>query len=400
MISFEDILGYEKQVAELKAICDYLKNTQKYKDMGVKIPDGVLICGESGVGKTLFANVLAAESGRTILSPLDKNERGIGRTLKKALKNMPCVLVFDDLDYYPESLYPAIDDLLTELNGEDIFVISTVTEIEKLPESLLCCDAFDNRIVLNTPSFEDSKLIFKRFFSDKRVENNFNLEDFCYIAQDCSVSTVEDIYNDALIYAVHDGAKEVGMRHIFKAAMKWDEKSIASEFNESTAYHEAGHAVVSLLNGEEAAYVVLIEGGGGQYVEKNRLVKSYRDRQNDYLVAFAGNACEELFMGESAMGGYTDLGKVSQNIERDNKYLACQGFEYYDSTELNSPAFNDALAKKVQSDMQSYYNKAQKMCEENKPLVNALVEALKTNHYLLHSEIHNIYNKYLKSCKR
>ena len=267
-----------------------------------------------------------------------------------------------------------------------------------MPESLLCCRAFDNRIVLETPEFEDSKSIYKQFFSDKKIRPDFNVEDFCYIAHDWSVSTAEDIYNEALIYAVYEGAEEVGMRHIFKAAMKSDEKEIASEFNESTAYHEAGHAAVSLLNGEEAAYIVLTENGG-RYVKQERQVKSYKDRQKDYLVAFAGNACEELFMGESAMGGYTDLGTVCQDIERDNKYLACQGFEYYDSTELDSPAFNDALAKKVQTDMQAYYDKAKKMCEENKPLVTALVEALKINNYLLHSEIHRIYNQYLKENK-
>ena len=114
MVSFEDILGYEKQVEELKAICDYLKNTRKYKESGVKIPKGVLICGEPGVGKTLFANVLASESGRKVVLPLSKSIRGMKKTLKKAIKNMPCVLVLDDLDYYPEAVYPIIDDFLTE----------------------------------------------------------------------------------------------------------------------------------------------------------------------------------------------------------------------------------------------------------------------------------------------
>lgn len=394
MATFNDILGYEKQVKELKAICDYLKNTEKYVDFGVKIPEGVLISGDKGVGKTLFANVLAVESERNIWLPLGKSERDINKAIKGAIKNTPSVLIIDDLDYYPESVYPIIDDFLTNLDGEDVFVISTVTDIECLPESLLACRALEKRIILNEPKFEESKLIFKKYFYDKRVENNFNVEDFCYVAQDWSVSMVEDVYNEASIYAVYAGAPTVTIDHIFKAAMKFEEKTITDEFNESTAFHEAGHAAVHLLQGGEAAYIVITEDGG-HYVEKKSKIKSYKDRQNDYLVAFAGNACEELFMGESAIGGYTDLGEVSKNIERDNKYLACQGFEYYDSTELNSPAFNDTLAKKVQSDMQSYYDKARKMIEENKTLVVILVEALKKKNYLLHSEIHSIYDKYL-----
>lgn len=395
MTSFKDIIGYEKQAEELKAICDYLKNAGKYTDIGVKIPKGVLICGGSGVGKTLFANALAEESGRRFFDS-GESKRDLLKALKKALKNAPSVLVLDDLDYYVEQAYPIIDDYLTDLD-DDVFVISTVTSVDDLPDFLLRNNAFENRIVLEEPAFEDSKLVFKKFFLDKNVEDDFNLEDFCYIAQNWSVSSVEDVYNQALIYAVREGAKKAAIRHMFKAAMKSDGRDIASEFDESAAYHEAGHAVVNLLNGGEAAYIVLFDDGCGQYVSKNKQVKSYRDRQNGYLVSFAGNACEELFMGESAIGGFTDLEKVSHNIECDNKYLACQGFEYYDSTELNSPAFNDALAKKVQSNMQSYYDKAKKMIEENRPLVIALVEALKKHNYLLHSEIHSIYNDYLKS---
>ena len=398
MATFNDILGYEKPLKEIKTICDYLKNTKKYKDFGVKIPEGILICGERGVGKTLFANALADESNRNTYRPSEKSEHAIKKAIKLAVKNTPSVLIFDDLDCYPECVYPLIDEFLTKLDN-DIFVISTAMDKEGLPESLLACNAFEMRITLKVPEFEDSKLIFKKYFSDKKVADDFNLEDFCYIAEDWSVSMVEDVYNEASIYAVHEGATQVTLDHIFRAALKIDDKYLADKFRPSTAYHEAGHAVVDLLQGGEAAYIFITDVGSGQYVKKTQAVESYKDRQNSYTVAFAGIACEELYICESAIGGYTDLGNVSKNIEEDNKFLACQGFEYYDSIELNSPAFNDALAKKVQSDMQSYYDKAKKIIEDNKPLVEALVEALKKKNYLLHSEIHSIYDEYLRDKK-
>ena len=97
------------------------------------------------------------------------------------------------------------------------------------------------------------------------------------------------------------------------------------------------------------------------------------------------------------MGSFSDLDKVSQAIEADVRALASQGFEYFDSTVLDCPAYNDALAKKVQSDLQNYYDKAKQLLIENKQLIETFVEKLKEKHYLLHSEIYKIYNAYIES---
>lgn len=89
--------------------------------------------------------------------------------------------------------------------------------------------------------------------------------------------------------------------------------------------------------------------------------------------------------------------RVSEEIEDDVKNLASQGFEYFDSTEYNSPAYNDFLAKKVQLDLQKYYDKAKELIVQNRPLIETLVERLKEKFYLLHSEICKIYNDYIAS---
>lgn len=119
--------------------------------------------------------------------------------------------------------------------------------------------------------------------------------------------------------------------------------------------------------------------------------------QRRYIVSVAGKACEEVFTGTSSMGSFSDLDKVSQAIEADVRALASQGFEYFDSTVLDCPAYNDALAKKVQSDLQNYYDKAKQLLIENKQLIETFVEKLKEKHYLLHSEIYKIYNAYIES---
>lgn len=94
------------------------------------------------------------------------------------------------------------------------------------------------------------------------------------------------------------------------------------------------------------------------------------------------------------------MGRVREAIEDDVKVLASQGFEYFDSTEYNSPAYNDALAKKVQSDIQKYYDKAKELIIQNRLLIEAFVDNLKDKHYLLHSEIYKIYDDYKVSTKK
>ena len=185
------------------------------------------------------------------------------------------------------------------------------------------------------------------------------------------------------------------MQHFIKAGLLLKGDELAIEFDTATAYHEAGHAAVNLLLGGDAACIVLLGGDGGYFKEKNWDTKTYKDKERRYIVSVAGKACEEIFTGTSSIGSYTDLGRVSEEIEDDVKILASQGFEYFDSTELNSPAYNDSLAKKVQADLQKYYDRAKELIVQNKPLIEMLVEKLKDKFYLLHSEIYKIYNNYI-----
>ncbi len=378
-----------------------MKNTDKYVDFGIKLPNFLLICGKPGVGKTFMANALIEDSERKAFN-FDGDGysiKMIKRIFKKARKEANSIIFIDDLDWLTkEEDCPVYRQLINELNNyenDGVFVIATISNKNNLPKYFLNDISIDIIINLDYPKIEEACEIYKPLFSKKKVDPNFNMQDFCYFAQDLSYSDVKIIYNEAAQLAIYERNKKITMDNLIKAGLLYNHYKIAEEFNESTAYHEAGHAVVNLLLGGDPSYIVLTEDGG-YYFQKKPDIKSYKDRQNDYLVTFAGNACEELFMGESAIGGYIDLGEVSKNIELDNKLLACQGFEYYDSTELDSPAFNDTLAKKVQSDMQSYYDKARKMLEKNKPVVIALVKALKKKNYLLRSEILSIFNKYLK----
>ncbi|MCM1295356.1 MAG: AAA family ATPase [Muribaculaceae bacterium] len=401
MSRISEIIGYKKEVKKLESICDFLKNTSKYVDFGVDLPKGLLICGEFGVGKTFMAEALAIDCERDIwyVSYNDLTEEGIKKIFKRAKRSKSAVVYIDDIDRLGKeenaNVFSALSRGMNESKNGEVFVIMTADGKEYISDYILGELGLDMIIELAPPEIEEACGIFKPIFPEDRVDKNFNMNDSCCFAQNCTYSYVKEAFNNASRLAVYEGCERIHMRHLIKAGLILKGAELTEEFDEATAYHEAGHAAVNLLLGGDAACIVLLDGYGGFFQQKDYEVKTYRDKERRYIVSVAGKACEEIFTGTSSIGSYSDLKKVSETIEEDVSILASQGFEFFDSTGLDSPAYNDALAKKVQSDLEKYFNRAKELIVANRPLVEALVSSLKINFYLLHSEIHKIYEEYV-----
>lgn len=400
MARISDIVGYKKEVEKLNSICDFLNNTEKYTDYGIDLPNCLLIYGLSGVGKTFMAEALATDSGREIFNvPIRRvGVREIKKIFKTARKSAPSIVVVDDLDY-DSDMYWCIDNELANCEISEVFVVITAYDRKNLPDYLLSKIDSDMIMELSTPKIEEACEIFKPIFDEKKIGEDFNINDFCCFAQDSTFAYAKETFNKAARLAIYEGQDYISMCHLIKAGLLINDNVLATEFDATTAYHEAGHAAVNLLLSGDAACIVLLDNSGGYFNEKDWHTKTYKDKERRYIVSVAGKACEEIFTGTSSIGSYSDLGKVSEEIEADVKILASQGFEYFDSTELNSPEYNDALAKKVQSDLQRYYDRAKELIEQNRPLVDTLVEKLRDKFYLLHSEINRIYNYYISAKK-
>lgn len=405
MPHIREILGYKKVVEKLNSICDFLKEPGKYTDFGINLPNGVLIFGKMGVGKTFIAKALVTDCEREVfyVSGGEIDARKIKAIFKKARKSAYSVVLIDDIDCLnKEDDSDIYDRLIQEIccckNGE-VFVVITADEKENVPDYFMSGFEPDMIIQLAPPKIEEACEIFKPIFDERKMSDDFNIGDFCCFANGNTYSYALATFHQAARSAIYEGCGLVSMRHLIKAGLSLKGDELADEFDIATAYHEAGHAAVNLLLGGDAACIVLLDHGGGVFSEKEGKTENYRDKERRYIVRVAGKACEEIFTGTSAIGSYSDLGRVSAEIEADVKMLASQGFEYFDSTELNSPAYNDALAKKVQSDLQKYYDRAKELVVQNKPLIEMLVERLKENFYLLHSEIYALYNSYITSKK-
>ncbi len=406
MATIKDNIGYKKEVEKLKSVCDFLKITDKYLDFDVDLPNGLLICGQFGVGKTFMAEALIADSEReTFYFKGDGYEvRKFKRIFKQAKKSEYSIVFIDDIDYLTSnddcSIYSHLVRELNDCDCSEVFIIATVSSKDNIPDYLLDEFDLDMIIELDPPKIEEACEIFKPIFDENKIEKNFNINDFCCFAQDCTYAYVEETFNNAARLAVYEGCEKILMQHLIKSGLLLKGYELAEQFDEATAYHESGHAAVSLLLGGDAACIVLHDVDAGFFKEKNWDVKTYKDRERRYIVSVAGKASEEIFTSTSSIGSFSDLNKVSQAIEADVKMLASQGFEYFDSTEYDSPAYNDNLAKKVQSDIQKYYDKAKELIIQNRLLIETLVEKLKEKHYLLHSEIYKIYDDYIMSSKK
>ena len=400
MSQIEKIVGYKKEVERLKSICDFLKNTSKYANFGVDLPRCMLICGQRGVGKTMMMEALAADCERDVFD-IDIETCGksqIKRAFKEARKAAYSLVLIDDIDYLDvkddADVFQLIDSEIDRCKSGEVFVVITADTEENLPKYMLGAFTSDMIIDLAPPTIEEAREIYQPIFEKYKLADDFDATDFCCYAVDRTYSEVEEIFNMAARFAVLEGRERILMRHLINAGLWLKDYEPAVEFDAEAAYHEVGHAVVNLLLGGDAACIILYGNCGGYFEEKNWKNDTFLDKERRYIVRVAGKACEEIFTGDIALGSKADLKRAVEDITKDMKEAATQGFEYFAPIEYGSPAYNDALAKKVQADLQRYYDKARELLLANMPLVDKMVEGLKGKFYLLHSEIYKIFDEY------
>ena len=401
MAGLKDIIGFKKQVETLKYALDTVNNPKKYVDFGTALPKGLLIYGESETGKTFMAESFleACERQVFVFEGGGDAEKEIKRLFKRAAKNAPSVIFFDDIDRFKENdgyseIFELIDKEICCMERGKCFFVATAESFKDAPHRLDSLDII--RTELEEPDYDDAVGLFKEFFKDKPIAEDFSVEDFCHFVADRTYNELRRVYNNAALTAVYEGSDTVTVTHLVKAELlsRDDDDELAEEFDESSAYHEAGHAAVHLLLGGEAACMVLTCNNGGYFREKGIKEENYEVLERRYVVGMAGKACEEIFKESCSIYCDTDLERTAKAVESDLKKLASKGFEFFNGTELNSPAYNDLLAKKVRCDLKNYYDRARELIENNKPLITAFVDALRVKFYLLRSEIKKIYEDY------
>ena len=419
-VRFDDIAGLDEEKDELIEIVDFLKTPKAYLDMGAKIPKGILLYGKPGTGKTLIARAIAGEAGVPFIS-MSGSEfiemfAGLGasrvrRLFERAKKLAPCIVFIDEIDAIgtrrasnsgaETENNQTLNQLLVEMDGfetnETIIVLAATNRPEMLDKALLRPGRFDRQITIPTPDLNGREAILKLHAKDKKFASDV---DFRSIAGDTSGFTgaeLANILNEAAILATRNKHEEITNADIENAVKKITvglEKTnrvISEKDKKLTAYHEAGHAVVSkfLPTQTDVKEVSIIPRGvaGGYTMYKTTEDKYYISRTEllEKMVALmGGRAAEKIALNEISTGASNDL-EVATGIARDmltvygmDDSLGPISLKVDDPYELQ--IFGDKVIDKVGNQIQvlidSAYETAQKILLDNMDILDRVANTL------------------------
>lgn len=332
---FDEIIGYEDIKKELRTISDMLNNPEIYRKLGAEINDGLILSGKPGTGKTTMANCLIQSTGRNAFVCRKKASDGefvktITDTFEDAKRQTPSIVLLDDLDKFSDisgddkihdtEEFVAVQSCMDEIKDLDIFVIATVNDIRKLPDSLLRAGRFGKKLTIRLPEQDEAKIIVDHYLKKKNICDEIDAESVARMLNGESCATLESVINNAAINASYNRQEKVSMQNIVDSCLDLvfhapeRSKRLSDDFLRKIAFHEAGHALVSeLLDPGSVSILSIRETNGGSY----GFVRYYRTAEKEnsgaeyneimIKISLAGRAATEIVFGEIDMGANGDL---------------------------------------------------------------------------------------------
>ena len=351
-IKFEDVAGLEEEKQELIEIVDFLKNPKRFYEMGAKIPRGVLLCGKPGTGKTLIAKAIAGEADVPFIS-MSGSEfiemfAGLGasrvrKLFEKAKKISPCIVFIDEIDAIGERRTTGngaetennqtLNQLLVEMDGfdteETIIVLAATNRPEMLDKALLRPGRFDRQITIALPDLNGREAILKIHAKGKKFAEDVNLRSIAEDTAGFSGAELANILNESAIIATIKEHKSITNNDIEEAVKKVtvglekQSRVVSDKDKRLTAYHEAGHAIVSsqLETQKDIKEVSIIPRGvaGGYTMYKTNEDKYYisKTEMEEKLVSLlGGRAAEKIALNDISTGASNDI-EVATQIAKD-----------------------------------------------------------------------------------
>lgn len=418
--SFDDVAGLDEEKEELFEIVDFLKQPEKYKKMGARIPRGILLYGKPGTGKTLIARAIAGEANVPFIS-MSGSEfiemfAGLGasrvrKLFERAKKVSPCIVFIDEIDAIGARRTNAsgaetennqtLNQLLVEMDGfdtnETVIVLAATNRPEMLDKALLRPGRFDRQITIAAPDIKGREEILKIHAKGKKIANNINLKDIAGDTAGFTGAELNNILNEAAIIATKYKHEEISKEDIEEAVKKVtvglekNSRVISEKDKKLTAYHEAGHAIVSrFLPTQEAVKEVSIipRGLAGGYTMYKTVEDKYyisKTEMEERLVALlGGRAAEKIALNDISTGASNDL-QVATKIATDmitvygmsDKIgpISLQPTGAYEQLNLGENLENE-VGKEVRELIESAYVAAQQILLENMNLLHAIAKEL------------------------
>ena len=415
MSAFDRIIGYQTIKEELLQICDMIHNREIYENLGAKLPQGILLYGDPGLGKSLMAKSFITESG--LPAYIVRRDKGsddfIGKitdTFEKAKKNAPAIVLLDDMDKFANEddrhidaeEYVAVQAGIDEVKGCNVFVFATVNEIRKLPRSLIRSGRFDRKIEVNSPTGRDAEEIIKYYLAEKKVSDNVNMDDLVKMVSYGSCAELETILNEAAIGAAYARKEKIEMDDLVKSVLRmqydapdnFTKKS--SDALKEIALHEAGHLVVSEILTPGSVGLASLRTAGrdstGGFIHRCMPVTR---RAHHILISLAGKAAVELYYsGVCASGCQSDIRKAADNIRDAISESGTGGFGMIDVANHRFPesseSFNSRNESVVHAELERYMFKAREILIKNRDFLEKAAQRLSEKETLLYSDIRKL----------
>ena len=353
-VRFADVAGEDEAKAELVEVVDFLRNPQRYTDMGAHIPKGVLLVGPPGTGKTLLAKAVAGEAGVPFfrMSGADFVEMFVGvgaarvRDLfKQAKEKSPCIIFIDEIDAIGRKRSDAsiggndereqtLNQLLVEMDGFDsrtgVIILGATNRSEVLDPALLRPGRFDRQVLVDKPDLNGREAILRIHTKDMKLAADVDLRKIAQGSAGLAGADLANIANEAALQAVrlgHDAITQTDFEEaIEKSIAGLERKSRVLDAKERTrvAYHETGHALTAFLTpgSSPVSKISIIPRGYGalgytlQYPTEDRFLLSQSELLGSVDVLLGGRAAEEVVFGEISTGASNDISRASDTVRQ------------------------------------------------------------------------------------
>ncbi|WMJ88915.1 ATP-dependent metallopeptidase FtsH/Yme1/Tma family protein [Anaerocolumna sp. MB42-C2] len=415
-ITLNQIAGNTEAKLMVEDIIEFIKQPEKYSAVGARMPKGLLLYGPPGTGKTLMAKAIAGEANVPFYamsgSDFVQMYVGVGASrirnlFSKAKKSEKAVIFIDEIDAIGKKRArntsasnderdQTLNALLTEMSGfhenKGIVVIGATNRLDTLDEALLRPGRFDRQIEIGLPDVNARKKILNLYAEKKPISDDVDLDALSKSTVYFSGAMLENLLNEAAINAANEEQSVINMEHVEKAfytviagAPMLDRSFISDRDRRITAYHEAGHALVTKLLQPDhyiskVTIIPSVRGAGGfnLSIPKDTMFQTQKQINANIQMLLAGRAAEELIFGEEEIttGASNDIQKASSIIvDYINKYGMDQDMGLF-STAVLLDGFDRELVNKCRNQMNLLYNETRKLLEANLELLENITAEL------------------------